>query len=88
MNDDHLRDILNQELAGFFGKLNKRLDTFDETKADRAQVEKLQTTLDGIAGQLSAADIEQAATDGQLKRHEGWIGQLADTTGTKLVPEQ
>jgi len=44
--------------------------------------------MDGLAKRLETDDQERAAITNQLDRHEGWIGQLAENTHTKLVPEQ
>lgn len=88
MDENQLRGALNKELAGFFGKLNKRLDTIDATKADRTQVEKLQNTMDGIASNLASDETEHAAITNHQARQDGWIHQLADATNTRLVPEQ
>lgn len=88
MDEEKMRAILNRELAGFFGKLHARLDEFDEKKADRAQVERLQTTMDGVAGSLDIERTERTAINYQLDGQNGWIGQLAEVGGVRLVPEQ
>ena len=61
------------------------LDTKLDTKADKAQTDKIYGVVDGIAGNLSDGADEQAVVN---HRHVEWIGQLAKSTGTKLVPEQ
>lgn len=42
---------------------------------------------DQIASRLDDDDIERVALMAQTDRHEGWIKQLADKTGTDLVVE-
>ena len=64
-----------------FGEIRSEL----ATKASAAQVDQLVVTLDGIAKRLDDDATEQAIIN---SRHEGWIGQLAKHTDTKLVPEQ
>jgi len=52
MDEDQLRAALNKELAVFFGKLHLRIDTVEKKldgKADREQIDRLQTTMDGFA---------------------------------------
>jgi hypothetical protein len=88
MDEEQLRTILNSELAVVFGKLDRKLDRLDQNKADKVQVEKLQDTMDGIAKRLDTDDKERAAINSKIDRHDNWIGQLADTTRTKLVPER
>ena len=84
MNEDQLRAILreerelfNQELAKFYGKLSQRFDHLDATKADRSQVERLQATMDGVANRLDVDEQERAAMNRQLDRHEKWITRAA-----------
>lgn len=50
--------------------------------------DEMHAGFDGIAARLDIDDSERAAAEGQVNRHEGWITQLADNTGTKLVPER
>jgi|GEM_PF-1683705 len=91
MNEDELRVALNKELAGFFGKLHLRIDTVEQkldSKADREQVSRLQNSIDGLAKRIDTDDAERAVANSQLNRHDGWIGQLTDSTQTNLVPEQ
>ncbi len=91
MNEDKLRTALNKELAGFFGKLHLRIDTVEQkldSKADSEQVGRLQNSIDGFAKRIDTDNTERAAANSQLNRHNDWIGQLADSTHTKLVPEQ
>jgi hypothetical protein len=63
-----------------FGELREQLDT----KASAEQVDTLYSLTDGIAKRLDDDATEQTITN---SRHEDWIKQLADNTGTKLVPE-
>jgi hypothetical protein len=43
--------------------------------------------LDNMAGRLDTDAAARAALGHQADRHQNWIGQLADATHTKLVPE-
>jgi hypothetical protein len=90
MNGDDLKRILEENNAKFLGQVVKhvdgRIDTLDTTLTDRFN--RLDNSLDGIAKRLDKDDQERTATEAQVDRHETWIGQLADQTNTKLVPEQ
>lgn len=87
MTEDQLKKTLNAELADFFGKMTRHLDErldAHETRID-GRFDQLTNTVDGIAKRLDDDATEQAIIN---NRHEGWIRQLAENTGTKLVPEQ
>jgi hypothetical protein len=64
-----------------FDSIEKKLDT----KADKTQVDRIINTLDGVIGELRDFKQEQQIIN---HRYHNWIGQLADNTKTKLVPEQ
>lgn len=52
MDEDQLHKGLNIGLAVFFGKLHLRIDTVEKKldgKADREQIDRLQTTMDDFA---------------------------------------
>lgn len=79
-----LGNKFDTQFAKFFGMVSRRLDRLEAMKADRSQVEQLQTTMDGIVKRLDTHDTEMAFMMHQLNRHEGWIGELAKNTGTTL----
>jgi len=86
---DEQRKALNQELAGFFGQLERhvdaRIDGLAQTFTKR--FDALESTLDGMAARLDTETTERSALTRQVDRHQDWIGQLAQTTHTKLVPD-
>ena len=90
MTEDQFRKILEENNAKFFGQLVKhvdeRMDTLDATVTTR--FDRLETSIDGLAKRIETDDQERAAIIGEQRRQNGWIGQLADVTNTKLVPEQ
>jgi hypothetical protein len=47
----------------------------------------IHTGFDQIASRLDDADTERVAMTAQVDRHEGWIQQLPDKTGTDLAVE-
>ncbi len=55
-----------------------------ESMATKSDVGDIQNQLDGIAARLDDDDTERAALEAKVDRHEGWVRQLADTTGLKL----
>jgi hypothetical protein len=66
--------------------LDKRFDAlYAELKAN---TERIYTTVDSIAKRLDTDEQEQVVTNEVQKRQNGWIGQLAKATNTKLVSEQ
>jgi hypothetical protein len=89
MTSDELKVILEDNNAKFFGQVLKHVDeSIDklDTKITK-RFDSVDTTLDGIAKRLDTDDQERVAAEAQLDRHGNWIGQLADATHTKLVPE-
>lgn len=88
MTEEQLTRIFNQQLAVFFGQVNKRFDEL-ETKVDtKADGERVYKALDGIAKRLDTDEGERSAIAAQVNRHEGWIDQLASATGSKLQTEK
>lgn len=72
MDEDKLHTALNKGLAVFFGKLHMRIDTMEnklDGKADREQIDRLQTTMDGFAKCVDTDEVERAAISRQLIRH-------------------
>ncbi len=64
-----------------FKALNEKLDT----KADKSRVDEIYNILDSVVGELRDFKQEQQIIN---HRYHNWIGQLAEHTKTKLVPEQ
>ena len=107
MTDDQFTKLSEQisKLDGGFLKLYRHMEErFDEleakvdTKADRDQVDRLASTVDGIVGRLDTIETELAAhthqqtrraeeTDKHLDRHDHHIKQLADHSQVKLEPQ-
>lgn len=76
------------QFTRLFTYMQTRFDGIDaklDSKADKAQTDKLYQLIDDIAGTLNDTAQEQAIIN---HRHGQWIGQLAKHTGTRLVPEQ
>ena len=101
MSEDQFKTLSNQvaalgkqfdeQFAKLYAHTEKRFDDLEkrlDSKADKAQVDQILNILDGFANRLEADEHERAAVSDQLDRHDGWIGQLAEHTGTKLAPEQ
>jgi hypothetical protein len=93
MNRDDLGELdalLDQKLASFFGKFAEHFDTrLGELRTEMDhRFDQVAAALDGIAKRLDDDDQERTAIAAEQDRHGRWIRQLADHTGTKLVPEQ
>lgn len=87
--DEKLDQKLDEKLAVFFRRFTKYFDNrIDSLQTQMTQrFERLETTIDGMAKRVDDSQQEQAAINHQLGGHEGWVGQLAKSTKTKLVPE-
>jgi hypothetical protein len=82
MNKNEFRELLNTELADFFGKMS---GYFDKRFAEQdAKLARMQDTLDGLVKQQETDDHERVALSNQVDRHEGWIKQLAAKVGVRL----
>jgi hypothetical protein len=74
--------------ANFFGQLVTYFDLdrrFAE-KADKDQVERLITSIDGLVKRVDDDDQDRALNDATLNRHGRWINELATKTSTQLSP--
>jgi Skp family chaperone for outer membrane proteins len=74
------------KLAKFFGDTHRYFDKrFNKLeKQFNKKLDAMQTSVDGIVGRLDDDDVERAAMNAQLNRHEINIGELARHTGAKL----
>ena len=74
-----------------FGRFESRLDRVEarlERLEDDTRIgfDRVNTTLDGIAGLLDADDTERVALSAQVTRHEDWIVRTAPGVGVEYVP--
>ncbi len=88
--DEQLDERLDQKTAVLFGQLSRHFDKQlsalrDELKGD---TNRIYSAVDGIAKRLTADEQERTAINAEQTRQNGWIGQLAKATNTKLIPEQ
>lgn len=80
----------DDQFTKLFGYMSKN---FDDIRAQLAHVatkddiDEIHNRLDGIATRLDDDDTERGALQSQVDRHEGWIKQLGDKTGTDLAVE-
>jgi cytidylate kinase len=88
--DEKLDERLEKNNAVLFGQLSKHFDERTDALEARlgARIERLEVILDRDTKRTETDEQERLAMGSKLHRHEGWIGQLAEATGTKLVPEQ
>lgn len=83
---DEVKDDLGNQILKLYQHTEQRFDELEaklDTKADRAQVEKLQVAVDRIASRLDIDDAERAAVSSKVDRHERWINQAAPKLGAK-----
>jgi hypothetical protein len=88
--DEKLDERLEKNNAVLFGQLAAYVDhKLDGLRSEmNGRFDRMEMTLDRDAKAIEKDDQERLAMDHKLDRHEGWIGQLAESTGTKLVPER
>jgi ABC-type phosphate transport system auxiliary subunit len=81
---------LEEKNAGLFGQLSQHFDAhFDALRDElKTETDRIYTAIDGLTKRIDTDEQERAATNVEQKRQNGWIGQLAKATNTKLVPEQ
>lgn len=84
---EKLGEQLGEQILRLYQHTEQRFDYVDKTKADKATVDQILHTVDGIVARLDEDAQERAAMGYQLNRHQGWIKQLATNTNTKLIPK-
>ncbi len=92
MMEDQFKQLLEKSNAVLFRLLSQHFDERTREVTDRIikhdeRFDQVMSTLDHILKQLETAEQERLASNNQLDRHAGWIGQLANATKTKLAPE-
>ena len=90
MTEDQFKQLLEQNNATLFGQLSQYFDRrFDSLRDDfKSDTDRIYNAVDGLANRIETDEQERAATNEEQKRQNGWIGQLAKSTNTTLVPEQ
>jgi hypothetical protein len=90
MTEDQFKQLLEHNNATLFGQLSQYFDhRFDSLRDDfKSDTDRIYNAVDGLAKRIETDEQERAATNEEQKRQNGWIGQLAKATDTKLVPEQ
>lgn len=85
-----LSDQFSDQFAKLYQHFDERTTAIEDKlddKASRNQVDDVMQTLDSITKEQEIGEHERLAANHQLDRHEGWIEQLAQKTGTKLSYE-
>ncbi|HEV7454112.1 MAG TPA: hypothetical protein VGO07_02530 [Candidatus Saccharimonadales bacterium] len=77
---------IEQQFAAFFGKMTRYIDKrFDEELAPiRRDIHHIYKVLDYLMKRAETEEQEHIIMYGQLDRHDGWIKELAASTGTRL----
>ncbi|MEU9246824.1 hypothetical protein [Streptomyces sp. NPDC048385] len=81
---DKRLDQQDDQFARLFTHMNDRMNSLEEkldTKADKADIEKIMTPLDGIVKRLDDNEAEHAAVTSQVDRHETLLQRLAKQLG-------
>lgn len=93
-NNDQLIQRIDEQIeektSALFGQLSRHFDArFDKLHDElTSATDRIYTQLDGITKRLDDDDKERAAINAEQDRQNGWIGQLAKSTDTKLVLER
>lgn len=67
---------LNASFLKLYQHMERRFNEFDaklDTKADQSQMDRIHKVLDAIMARLDTEEVERAAQNSQLNRHEAWI---------------
>lgn len=89
MTEDQFKQLLDQNNAVLFGQISRYFDArFNELSNDlTTKTDRIYNAVDGLTKRLETDEQERAAIYLEQEHQNGWIGQLADATDTKLVPE-
>ncbi len=77
----------DDQFTKLFRHMTERFDKIEETLANTATKEELNELRDTVidfAGRLEDYEVEDAATDHKLLRHERYIEAIADKVGINL----
>lgn len=80
--------VLEHNNAALLGQLSGYVDTriTDLERRLSDHFDRLETMVEAIAERVVTDEQERTALGHQVQRHEGWVAQLAERTGTKLTP--
>jgi hypothetical protein len=89
MTEDQFKQLLEQNNAVLFGQMSRYFDDrLNELSNDlTAKTDRIYNAVDGLTKRLDTDEQERTAIESERERQNGWIGQLADATHTRLVPE-
>ena len=85
---DKLASDLSEQMLKLYQHFDDRCNAIEGKLDQKADGARIYAALDAIAKNQEVEQHERLAMIQQLDRHEGWIHQLADTTGAKLRYEQ
>lgn len=84
---ERIEQTFSDQFVKMYVYMNKRFDDIEiklETKADKTQVDRLQSSIDSFAQGQAKDELERHALATKVDRHDGWIKTLARKTQTKL----
>lgn len=79
---------MDQRFLRMTKHMNGRFDTVEkqlEDKAEKSKINLIYTQLDSFLKRTDTDETERAALGMQVNRHEGWLQQIAKTTGDVLA---
>lgn len=92
MNERDIERIINEALERNNAVLLRQLTGYVDTRISELETkqgerfDRLETMVDAVAERVATDEIERAAMTSEKNRHQAWIGQLANNTGTALQP--
>ncbi|MFD3431239.1 hypothetical protein [Nocardia fluminea] len=73
-----------KQFTKLFAHMDKRFDAIENELAKKADADTMDQRFDQIMAALENLEVEQAAVNAQLDRHERWHHEVADHLGLKL----
>lgn len=76
----------DDQFTKLFNYMTERFDALEvkvDTKADASQVDRMQSTVDAVAGDVDTIKTEMAAQNYQLAAHEDWIERASSQLKVK-----
>jgi glycine cleavage system H lipoate-binding protein len=74
----------NSELIQYLDERFTRIENKLETKAEKADINKLYNVLDGYVKEVNDYSEDETMLSHKVNRHENWLLKIAEKVGIKL----
>lgn len=78
------QELFNVKLMNKLNDLDTRITNVEETMATKADISRIENTLDGYAAKIDTYAMEMAAMQHKIDRLERYIQVIAQKTGVNL----